>query len=271
MPTLDELESRLQSLLEVHLVKFLPGYKVEDGMAQQLAATLHRNLKEVAGVAYAPNLFMIVAHPSTLARWRERPRLLKELANALHVAGMEAGFQFMIKPSVTTAGDALMPSEALRIIASFSGENIGETQGISTGNSPDPAPGNSPGNAFLIVGGSRIIPLSNSVVNIGRRMDNHIVIDDPRVSRIHAQLRTVKGQFMLFDLNSSGGTFLNGQRTNHSVLHPGDVISLAGVSLIFSQDLPESGSTGDGQTEPGPSSSVDPSPVSISRKNDIPK
>jgi pSer/pThr/pTyr-binding forkhead associated (FHA) protein len=43
---------------------------------------------------------------------------------------------------------------------------------------------------------------------------------------------------VLFDLNSTGGTFVNGQRTSQTVLYPGDVISLAGVALIFGQDNP---------------------------------
>ena len=47
----------------------------------------------------------------------------------------------------------------------------------------------------------------------------------------------VRDRFVLFDLNSSGGTFVNGQRTDQSILYPGDVISLAGVTLIFGQDL----------------------------------
>jgi pSer/pThr/pTyr-binding forkhead associated (FHA) protein len=51
-----------------------------------------------------------------------------------------------------------------------------------------------------------------------------IVIDDPRVSRNHAQLRDT-GRFVLFDLNSTGGP-QNGQRTSQTVLYPGDVISL---------------------------------------------
>jgi hypothetical protein len=271
MPTLDELESHLQSLLEIHLLKRLPGYKVEDGIAQQLAATLHRNLKDVAGVTLAPNLFVIVAPPSALTRWRARPRLLQELANALYIAGSEAGFHFTIKPNVTTTADINMSADDLRVVASFSDEGISATQEISLGASPDPAAGLQAGNAFLIVGGSRIIPLSRSVVNIGRRLDNHIIIDDPRVSRAHAQLRIVKDQFVVFDLNSSGGTFVNGQRTNQSVLHPGDVISLAGVSLIFGQELPAASSPNEGQTEPVSSGSDDPQPASPRKKNDTTK
>jgi hypothetical protein len=255
MATLDEFESRLQSLLEVHLVKHLPGYRAEDGISQLLAITLHAHLREAAGRTQAPNLFVIVAHPSTLSRWQAKPRLLKELANALFTAGKEAGFQFSHKPTVTTTADAGLPADDLRIIASFSEENVAETQGISAGGLQDHAPGASPGNAFLIVGGTQVVPLDQFVTNIGRRLNNHIILDDPRVSRTHAQLRIVREHYMLFDLNSSGGTFVNGQRINQSILHPGDVISLAGVSLIFGHDMPADAVPDEGQTEPRVSNS----------------
>jgi len=94
-----------------------------------------------------------------------------------------------------------------------------------------------PENAFLIIEGMKIHPLKESVINVGRKLENHVVIDDPRISRTHAQLRVIKGHFVLFDLNSTGGTFVNGQRTSRTVLYPGDVISLAGVTLVFGQDI----------------------------------
>jgi pSer/pThr/pTyr-binding forkhead associated (FHA) protein len=103
---------------------------------------------------------------------------------------------------------------------------------------PPEEPGNVPESAFLIVDGVKEFRLRRQVINIGRRLDNDLVVDDPRVSRHHVQLRSIKGRFVLFDLNSSGGTFINGQRASQSILYPGDVISLAGVSLIFGQDNP---------------------------------
>lgn len=253
MATLDEFESRLQSLLEVHLLKHLPGYQAEDGIAQQLAAALQEQVRQAPGGLQAPNLYVIIAHPDTLARWHSRTRLLKELANALYVAGKEAGVQFSLKPTVITTPDGNLSATDLRVVASFSEECVTETQGITQGTNLDPASVNNPLNAFLILGGSQVIPLDRSVINIGRRLDNHVVIDDSRVSRNHAQLRIVRDQFVLFDLNSTGGTFVNGQRTNQSVLYPGDVISLAGVSLIFGQDLPAGHGLSEGQTEPGTS------------------
>jgi len=251
MASIDEFESRLQSLLEVHLLKHLPGYKVEDGIAQQLTAAMHAHLKEESGTTQAPNIYVIAGNPSTLARWHTKPRLLKELANALYRAGKEAGFQFSTKPAVTTSEDPALPAEQLRIVASFSLESVGETIGMVSGTKSKTGAGEIPSNAFLIIDGTRIFPLNRSVINIGLRMDNHIVIDDPRVSRAHAQLRIVRDRFVLFDLNTSGGTFVNGERAVQSVLYPGDVISLAGVTLIFGQDLPTGNILKEGQTEPG--------------------
>ncbi len=267
MPTLDELESRLQTLLEVHLLKTLPGYKAEDRVHQQLAAAMHNSLKEQDGTTFAPNVYVIIAHPSTLARWHSEPRLVKELAEALHTTGEEAGFHFLTNPTVTTAADTDMADDEIHIIASFSSEEIAETRGRSTESQAKTPADAIPPNAFLILGGTKIIPLNRSVINIGRRLDNQVVIDDPRVSRSHAQLRVAKGRFALFDLNSTGGTFVNGQRTNQSILYPGDVISLAGVTLIFGQDLPTGRGKEKGTTEPRSAISAD-RPTAVMRQTE---
>jgi pSer/pThr/pTyr-binding forkhead associated (FHA) protein len=93
-----------------------------------------------------------------------------------------------------------------------------------------------PSNAFLIMEGTKAIPLNQSTVTIGRSHENAIVLDDPRVSRKHLEIRVIREHFVLFDLNSSGGTFVNGQRVNQGILYSGDLISLAGVNLVFMQD-----------------------------------
>jgi pSer/pThr/pTyr-binding forkhead associated (FHA) protein len=63
-------------------------------------------------------------------------------------------------------------------------------------------------------------------------------IDDPRVSRNHAQLRAIEGNYVLFDVSSTGGTFVNGSRVSETIIYPNDTISLGGVTLIFHQDDP---------------------------------
>lgn len=93
-----------------------------------------------------------------------------------------------------------------------------------------------PPNAFLIMAGTHAIPLDSSPITIGRSHENTIVLDDPRVSRKHIEIRVIREHFVLFDLNSSGGTYVNGHKVSQAMLYPGDKISLAGVSLVFMQD-----------------------------------
>ena len=94
-----------------------------------------------------------------------------------------------------------------------------------------------PPNAFLIVN-SQVFPLDQEVINIGRSLENHLVIDDASVSRAHAQLIAIKNHFMVFDQNSTGGTFVNGKRISRTVLNSGDIISLAAVSMLYVEDSP---------------------------------
>ena len=92
-----------------------------------------------------------------------------------------------------------------------------------------------PLNALLLFEGGGTIALNKTEITIGRRHDNEIVLDDPRVSRHHAKICLIKDHFFLFDLKSSGGTFVNGQRIEQGLLYPGDAISLGGCNFSFLQ------------------------------------
>jgi hypothetical protein len=270
MTAFDRLETQLQELLENRLLQVLPGRKPEDRLAQRLAEAMHANLRSRPdGTNLAPNVYIIIAHPSTLTGWRARPRQLDALAEALREAGAEAGLAFASQPTLSTAADTTMSPDEVRIAASFSGENLVETQDVPTAVKPDPDPDLVPSNAFLILGGTRIIPLTQTVVNIGRRLDNQVVVDDPRVSRNHTQMRVIKGRYVIFDLESTGGLFVNGQRTSQCVLYPGDVISLAGVTLVFGQDVPSARQAA--QEYPVSSVSADRTTVVIKKEKDEPE
>jgi pSer/pThr/pTyr-binding forkhead associated (FHA) protein len=93
-----------------------------------------------------------------------------------------------------------------------------------------------PVSVFLVIDGRKAIPLDQPVVTIGRSHDNTVVLDDPRVSRRHIEIRVIRDHFVIFDMNSSGGTYVNGQRVNQGILYPGDLISLSGVNMVFTRD-----------------------------------
>jgi len=71
---------------------------------------------------------------------------------------------------------------------------------------------------------------------IGRR-NADLVLDDPDVSRQHAVIERYERGYLLRDLGSTNGSYVNGQRTDAEMLHPGDVIELGGTVLTFKIEL----------------------------------
>jgi hypothetical protein len=70
-------------------------------------------------------------------------------------------------------------------------------------------------------------PLRGVTISIGRNPDNQIVIEDPMVSRYHARLTWQGNTFVLEDLGSANGTWVNDARiTSPVLLRPGDSIGL---------------------------------------------
>ena len=96
-----------------------------------------------------------------------------------------------------------------------------------------------PRRPFLIVDGDRQIVLNRDQVRIGRSRESDVVIDDRRVSRMHAELRWQPHtlRFLCVDLNSTGGTRLNGYPIAQCPLEAGDIISLGGVEVIYGEEL----------------------------------
>lgn len=240
MLKLEQLEAKLQKLVEDQLAGILPGLKLEDRVIQHLATALKENIvQQKDDRPLAPNVFTLIVATETSPMWKEQ-QTIDTLKNIILTAGRDVGLKFVGQPIITITTDDTYSDDEVRVVASHKLEPVAETQGMqnaTSGGDPDETAA-IPENAFLIIEGVKVHPLNESVVNIGRRLENQLVIDDPRVSRNHAQLRAIKGRFVLFDLNSTGGTFVNGQRTSQTVLYPGDVISLAGVALIFGQDNP---------------------------------
>lgn len=227
-------------MVESQLTGILPGLKAEDRIIQKLAGALRQNIIDQQGeTALAPNVFTLIVAPDSSPMWKE-PRTIDALKEIISSAGSEVGLKFVSPPTIIITTDENYSPDDISVLASHKLEPISDTKGMeSTGPGITAPPEDTiPENAFLIIEGVKVHALTEPVINIGRRLENHLVIDDPRVSRNHAQLRSIKGRFVLFDLNSTGGTFVNGQRTSQTVLYPGDVISLAGVALIFGQDNP---------------------------------
>src|SRR5574339_909659 len=84
--------------------------------------------------------------------------------------------------------------------------------------------GPTPGAAFTLEGDQ---------ITVGRDSTNEIVINDAEVSRRHARLTFQGGKYVLEDLGSTNGTFVNGQRlAGPRVLKAGEVVSF-GEQIIM--------------------------------------
>jgi pSer/pThr/pTyr-binding forkhead associated (FHA) protein len=75
-------------------------------------------------------------------------------------------------------------------------------------------------------------------LTIGRRDDNDVIIEDPAVSGHHAKIDSLGERFVLIDLKSKNGTFVNEQLIDSHWLNDGDAIAIGGHALIldFSKD-----------------------------------
>lgn len=248
---LAQLEDRLQALVEGSAARLFPSEGQKDLTARLVTAMKAGIQGEMEAGFLAPNLYLLKANPADAPMLLENQSFLQELANIIHQAGLEAGLHFPTAPIIKVTADPDVALGQTGVEARLTPQEIGRTKTLIQELSAETdSHADIPPNAFLIVDGTKIFPLKYAVINIGRRVDNHLMIDDPRVSRIHAQLRAINNRYVIFDLDSTGGTFVNGDRINKITLQPGDVISLAGVPLVFGQDAPTSSGDTQGTTHP---------------------
>lgn len=77
------------------------------------------------------------------------------------------------------------------------------------------------------------VPLSDRIT-IGRVDGNDVVVDDPRMSSRHAEVRRIgEGIYEVHDLGSKGGTFINGERVERQKLHNGDKVGFGPLQGVF--------------------------------------
>ncbi len=81
-----------------------------------------------------------------------------------------------------------------------------------------------------------VFPLEGDQLMIGRDSSNSVAISDAEVSRRHARLTFQGGKYVIEDLGSTNGTFVNGQRlAGPHVLKPGDVVAF-GEQIVLMYD-----------------------------------
>ena len=87
--------------------------------------------------------------------------------------------------------------------------------------------------SVFLVFNRQIIPVDRKITRLGRQLDNDIVFNEEFVSRFHAEIRLEDGKYVLYDNESTSGTFVNSQKIDRCVLNSGDLISLASIQIMF--------------------------------------
>ncbi len=78
--------------------------------------------------------------------------------------------------------------------------------------------------------------LGDRPITIGRSPEADLVILDDKASRLHCGLRVWDGDFLLKDLKSKNGTFVNGRRIDMVKLEPGDQVRVGSCTFSFETD-----------------------------------
>ncbi len=106
--------------------------------------------------------------------------------------------------------------------------------------------------AFLVVRSGRLkghrLPIRVPVVNVGRADYNDLVLPDDSVSTVHAKFQRREGIWIVVDLDSTNGTYVDGERVANEVpLAPGALVRFGEVRSFFEpadqDELTKGGST----------------------------
>jgi len=84
--------------------------------------------------------------------------------------------------------------------------------------------------------------LRKNKIKVGRRSGCDILLSEPSVSSVHAQIIHDREEWKVFNLLSSNGTFVNGKKVTESKIKMGDLITFGGSEFVFSMvvdDMPE--------------------------------
>ena len=109
----------------------------------------------------------------------------------------------------------------------------------------------------------RTFELSGERTTVGRVEDNSFQIADPSVSSHHAEILLRGADIVIKDLNSTNGTFINGDKISEIVLQPGQVLRLGQVELKIDDGKPVSAPSPVSAPAPAPAASKKPAEATM--------
>jgi hypothetical protein len=253
---LRNLEAKLEGLVGGAFSRAFKSRVQPVEIARKLAKEMQENRTVSISRTYVPNHYTVWLSPQDREQFDGyEDGLKKELSDYLLEHARNEGLALITRPTVEFQTDDRLALGEFGIQTALVGGPDDEAQaaaapgvdaGPSAGDfghtmvySPDrdarplaPPPAAPAGRALLVGEGKRSV-LSGSRVLIGRSRDCDVTLDDPNVSRRHAELRNEDGHWVVADLGSTNGVKVNGRRVEQAVLQPGDELAVGLARLHF--------------------------------------
>jgi len=213
---LQQFEERLERLVEGTLSKpFRSSLQpIEIGRRLTREMDLHRRVG-VRGLI-APNSFTVTLSPADVDRFANFiDALSRELADAAREHARIEGYSFVGPVDVQVyEGSRLRPGRFVVTAEVVEGPEEG------------------PYAELVLPDGSRV-ELGDGPVTLGRLPECDIVLNDPNVSRRHAEFRRTADGVVVTDLGSTNGTRVNGVPVREQQLVSGDEITVGSTTVVF--------------------------------------
>lgn len=266
MEALERFESFVERLMEGSFARLFRSPIQPAEIAKRLEREMEARPTISVGRTYVPNIYDVSLNPGDYAEFEPfRHSLEHNMAEFISDLAGERGYALVSRPRVTLKPDESVPRRGIEVEARLSDEPSATALASSgaptqrTDSPPEavvhtrampvvarnrpattarPSATPPPARLEMIEGDSsgRDFPLVKTLISIGRGLDNDLVIDDPRVSRHHAQITFRHSHYLLRDQRSTNGTFVNDQPIETVVLASGDRVSIGGFELLFVQD-----------------------------------
>lgn len=246
---ISRLEENLERLIEGTFTNLFGKRLRPSEIALELARVMENNSQNSPtndGDPIVPNDYTIYLNNTIQQKLlAKHPNLQGTLAHYISDFAVQAGFAVMHEVNVKVLPDENLKAHEIVIKPAHTHALNRSTAAMKRVVLPDVQ--NVTLGAQLMVDLGRIIPLEKPIINIGRNPENHIMIDDIAVSRHHVQLRFIDDCYMLFDAQSTSGTFVNGVQVKEHRLQSGDLIRIGDTKILYTVDDKHTDETGQTQ------------------------
>jgi hypothetical protein len=242
------LEDRLEGLVRGVFSRAFSSEVQPIELARRLAREMDANRTASVSRIYVPNRYTVYLSPGDHERLEGYEGSLgQEISSYLLEHARTRGYELLTRPEIgfetderLRLGEFGIQARMVKAPAREGGapDQAGEGRTMVYRAPPpaavEPEPTQRPRTAWVEVEG-RSHDLSGTVV-LGRSQGCGIVLEDPNVSRRHAEFRLRGGDWHVVDLGSTNGIKVNGRRVDSARLDNGDRVTLGTTTATFSLD-----------------------------------